>query len=264
MRPPWPTPENQPINEGEARRLTALLAPHYREFVLQCCRPIFWFPRNAPYSGVLSSGSITLLQTPTTLLGITAAHVLHAMREADGEYQIRAQIGDAVVDDWEDRIIAVSDRLDLATIRLDERLIKRIGTNVYPLTSWPPLVPEEGRGILIVGFPGNTRSQTGQRDLSFGPFMAMGVARSVSDHQITWASEPEFTIHDPIVKTMPSHYELGGISGGAVIAIFETPNFICHHRLCGIVSQANAMLDNIVAKRADCVLPDGRILETLY
>ncbi len=51
------------------------------------------------------------------MLGITAAHVLHAFKRDIEKGQIKLQLMNAVVGDLLDRVIAVSEKLDLATIR---------------------------------------------------------------------------------------------------------------------------------------------------
>jgi hypothetical protein len=255
----WFPPTGHPASPEEIERLTPELAAASREFVMQCCRPIYWYKLDPLDSKILNNGSITLIRTPKILMAVTAAHVVRGIEEDQCVRPIRVQIGDAVIDNLKNRIIAISDRLDLATVELDNSLISRIGRDIYPLQSWPPLVPQEGRGILLAGFPGSTRSIVGPRDVSFGPFMAMGIARIVSDEQITWVVEREFLIDDPVVKTMPPNHDLGGISGGPLIGIFETDNHFYHFRWCGIISQANASLENVVAKRADCITEDGFI-----
>ena len=52
--------------------------------------------------------------------------------------------------------------------------------------------------------------------------------------------------------------DLGGISGGPVIAAIESPSFLISYRLGGIVSEASSELEKVFAKRADFIREDGR------
>jgi hypothetical protein len=56
-------------------------------------------------------------------------------------------------------VIDISDELDLATLVIDDKLLARIGKEIEPLSTWPPRVPQEGRGILLAGYPAIDRLQ---------------------------------------------------------------------------------------------------------
>jgi hypothetical protein len=108
---------------------------------------------------------------------------------------------------WEDG------KTDIATFRLDEQALARLGKQVRPLENWPPRPPQEGRGIMLAGFPALERLAEGHR-VNFGLFTAIVIARTVSDRQITWLIEPEAQLENANVAPPPPRYGLGGISGG--------------------------------------------------
>jgi hypothetical protein len=53
----------------------------------------------------------------------------------------------------------------LVTLAIDDKLMSRIGKDAEPLSTWPPRVPQEGRGILLAGYPGVDLLQPKPRDL---------------------------------------------------------------------------------------------------
>lgn len=258
----WTPPAGHPISESEAKRLTAgPLSRVYREIVMNCCRAIYWFRYDDPNIPILNSGTITFLETPKMLLGLTAAHVLRGYEADKAAYPIRLQIGDVVVNDVFEHIVQISDRLDIATLMLKPTILPAMGKDFSPLRAWPPLVPQEGRGIVLGGFPGVSRDVIGRAEVSFGLFTALGVARVVTDEQITWALDRNFLVTDHELPQPPPNCELGGISGGPLISMLETENHLSHYRISGLISQASAGLENIVAKRIDFVRDDGSIYE---
>jgi len=151
----WRAPENHPITEARAREIVALTGEPSRRFIASCCVPLFWWATDQPGRPVLANGTVTLVKTPTRVIGLTADHVIRECLEAFGQGTVCAQIADASAHDLRSRVIARSEELDLASVNLDG-LIERLGwPDKSPLTSWPPIPPQEGRGIMMGGYPGN-------------------------------------------------------------------------------------------------------------
>lgn len=75
----------------------------------------------------------------------------------------------------------------------------------------------------------------------------------------TFLIEREYGIPLKDIAELPMNYDLGGISGGPVISWFETKNFITSYHFAGIISEASSEYENIIAKRADFIRPDGSI-----
>jgi hypothetical protein len=171
-----------------------------------------------------------------------------------------------VVDDLDKRLVDLSDDLDLATFALDEALVSRLHRT--PLGVWPPRPPQEGRRIMISGFPAIERIESKAFEVNFGLFTALGVARTVTEKQITWLLEPEFQLAKARVPAPPPEYELGGISGGPLVSWFESPKFVCHHCLSGIViehpdyrgNKDIPPIERIIAIRADAIAESGKIM----
>jgi hypothetical protein len=179
---------------------------------------------------------------------------------------LRLQLGSEVVDDLLGRLIDISEKLDIATFALDEDLVKRLGKAA--LGMWPPKPPPEGKGIMIAGFPGGERIGSNDFTVDFGLFTAIGIARRVTDQQITWLLEREFLLANAKIPDPPPEYDLGGISGGPLISWFESENGICHHCLSGIVVEHPdyknnphvPVVERLVAVRADAIAESGKIV----
>jgi hypothetical protein len=119
--------------------------------------------------------------------------------------------------------------LDIATFAIDDQFLRALGKEIVPL-EWPPRLPAEGRGIMLAGYPGTERS-TESSSVDFGLYTALGIARTVSDEQITWLIEREWQLEGSEIPAPPPYYALGGVSGGPLITWLETDGH--SHELAG-------------------------------
>ncbi len=256
----WQPPDNHLITLDRARELlSGELGKVYRKILMECCAPFHWSRRIGNKLDLCSNGTLTIVRTSERLIGVTARHVVQGYLDAREVHPVVLQVMSAEVRDL--NIIAMSSKgLDLATIELDEELLAKLGKAIVPLSGWPPLAPEEGRGIMLAGYPGGERIFSAG-SINWGLFTALGVARVVTHDQITWTVEREYEMQDASIPSLPPQADLGGVSGGPVVGWFETASGITQYRLCGIISQASAMLENVVAKRAEFIMPDGSVRE---
>ena len=251
-------PEGHPITEAMARDLVGVIGVPTRQFIASCCVPIFWWKGPDPARTILANGTVTMVRTPKGVLGLTADHVVEECLTAFDGGGVCVQIADASAHDLRARLISRSKELDLASFDM-AGLVDRLGwADKSPLTSWPPVPPQEGRGILIGGYPGGERQPLGPRDVSFGLFTAMAVARTVTDDQISCLFERDFMVDTGDIPTMPPNTDLGGISGGPLITTLESASHLVSYRLGGIVSEAHPALEKVFAKRADIIGDDGK------
>jgi len=257
----WTRPDGHPISEEQARKLLqGELGNVYRAILRGCCAPVFWHRRAAAdTTEICDNGTLTFVNTGKRLLGVTAAHVVEGFNTAKASREITLQVMNAELEGGFD-VIDIDPNLDVATISLNLGFLKKLGKAVVPLEGWPPLAPEEGRGIMLAGYPGLDRLTLPTKQVSWGLFTAMSIARRVTNHQITWLLEREHGVPHPHIPDLPPNRALGGISGGPLIAWFETPSHVIYPRLGGIISQASAALENVVARRADFIQADGRIV----
>lgn len=262
----WQPPRERPITPERARQLMAgPLADVYRGILNDCCAPIYWYRSDRADLAILNNGTVTFVQTPERLLGVTAAHVLRGyLRDSAAAGQVTLQIFNAVIDDMEARIVHLPDHLDIATFVVDEALLARLGKRSVPLASWPPRAPQEGRGIMLAGYPAVERLVERDR-VNFGLFTALVIARRVTDVQITWLVEREAMLVDARIPAPPLNYGLGGISGGPLITWLESEQHIATFVLGGVIVEHpdydhnDFAVERVVAIRADFITPDGRV-----
>lgn len=236
----------------------------YREILSKSCCPIFWYRTDIAPTKVEHNGTLTILQTPKKIIGITAAHVIRQFEKDIQINEFRLQLMNEVFDDFMSLVIDISDKRDLATIELSQDIVSRLGKTPV---DWPPIPPEEGKGIMLSGFP-NIELIEDVREASWGLFTALGVARTVTLDQITWLIEPEHNIPNPKIPTPPPLYDLGGISGGPLISWFESEQHVAHYRLSGIITEHPSYKENLdfppierlAASRADCISENGVII----
>lgn len=256
----WRPPDNHPITPERAKELiSGELGNVCRKILMDCCAPFFWSRRNGNKLDLCSNGTITIVRTSERLIGVTARHVIQGYLDARQMCPVVLQVYDSELRDL--KVIAMSSEgLDLATIELDNDFLAKLGKSIVPLSGWPPLQPQEGRGIMLAGYPGEERILS-DSSIDWGLFTCLSIARVVTHDQITWAVERDYDIPVEGIPRLPPNANLGGISGGPLIGWFETASGITQYRLCGIISQASPMLENVVAKRADFIMPDGGIRE---
>src|SRR5436309_3235191 len=105
------------------------------------------------------------------------------------------------------------------------------------------------------------RIKTEPMSLEWTPFSAITIARTVTGDQITILIPRD----EWVKNSLPLNCELGGISGGPIIGIFETEAFVAHHSLSGIIVEhpnyavSDFSVERIVGARADVVTESGMI-----
>jgi len=258
-------PIGHPISIEEAKRhMAGDLADVYRDILKKCCAPLYWFNQKSTDRRILNNATVTFVQTPEILIGVTAAHVVQGFIKESADSDLTLMLMNYEMTDFLGRIIDVSDKYDLATIRLDAELLSSIGKELHPLQYWPPMPPQEGRGIMLAGYPAVERNAT-NNSVEFGLFTALVSARTVTDTQITWLIEPDARINDAKVPAPPSQYNLGGISGGPLITWLETESHFSMFALGGIIKEHpdyesnNFSIERVITARADLINPSGRI-----
>lgn len=232
------------------------LAQVYREILRDAVAPIYWFSEGT--STVAANGTMTFARAGDHVFGVTALHVLSGYLEAVGSH---CYLWDQP---FKFEVIDRSDELDLVTVRLPHHLLAQLGKVIQPVTlgGWQEPV-EEGRGVLLCGYPGSERYEsrtTGEHAVNWGLFTAIGVARRVTPSQITWKPDIDYHVPQMGIPLLPPNQNLGGISGGPLIGLFEKAGgHLSYQRLSGIIVQADAGLELVVARRTDSIRPDGSI-----
>ena len=101
-----------PISLDKAKELLAGdLGDVYRRILKDCCTPIYWFRLHTKDFAIAHNATLTIVQTPKRLLGVTAAHVLRQYQSDLKGGSLRLQLMNEVVDDLCERVIDVSDQV---------------------------------------------------------------------------------------------------------------------------------------------------------
>lgn len=253
-------PPDHPISLERARQLMGGdRGKEYRSILNKCVAPLYWHGPCWDYERrICSSGTLTFVRTSERVFGVTAAHVLRDYRRVKSEPGVRCQLLDEL---FEPEVIDQSKDLDLATVAITPEVVAGIGKEVVPVPlARPGDTPQEGRGIMLCGYPGQDRDEQPGLNVVWGLFTVLGVARRVNAKQITWVPDPKHNVPTEDVQIPPPNKELGGISGGPLIARYgKAGGMRPYYSLAGVVVEASAALENVVAIRAEFIRPDGTI-----
>lgn len=256
----WSWPEDHPVSVERAKELMrGDLGRYNYEILARTCSPLYWhIPDERGDRPIRANGTLSYVHANGHVFGVTAAHVLTEFLTDEQKPGCVLQLGNAEI---RADIIDMNEKLDLATLRLGDAAIASVGKEVMPVSlSRPNDVPQEGRGIMICGFIGEDRQELPNRRVDWGMLGVVGVARRVSEDQITWAPDHEHHVPVPGVAALTPNKNLGGISGGPLIAWFDRPKtHLSYFSLAGVVKEASAELEYVIATRSHFIRPDGRI-----
>jgi hypothetical protein len=256
----WSWPERHPVSVERAKKLMlGDLGQYHYDILARVCSPLYWhFPDNKGARPIRANGTLSYVQSEGQVFGATAAHVISDYLKEEKEPGCILQLGNAA---FSADIIDMDERLDLATLRLNTATLASVGKEIMPVSLCRPNdVPQEGRGIMMCGYPGEERHQCPDQHVDWGMLGVVGIARRVSEDQITWAPDHDNHIPVPGVPALRRNQNLGGISGGPLIAWFERPKtYLSYFSLAGVIKEASAELECVVATRSYFIRPDGRI-----
>jgi hypothetical protein len=125
-----------------------------------------------------------------------------------------------------DRLIDAHHGIDIATFWItpeEMRLTGRETLKGYYYPKWPPPIPQVGRGVTYCGFPGKGRRWLAPREISFGCAAMAGLATNSHETSLSILIERDDLLRVLGDDDLPENYDFGGISGGPVIAIVQTP-----------------------------------------
>jgi len=258
---------DHPISRAQAEELLKSgLGDVHRDILRKSCAPLYW---HLPNGQCLNNGTMTFLRTPKKLLGVTAEHVLSAYENCPHDQKI-LRLMNAHIIDLSERIIDRSPDLDLATIEIDEIILKSAGKEIVPLELSPQL-PQEDKGVMLAGYYENGRiADEPPNVINFGLFTCNEVIRRITNTQISIVLNRDDMIDIPKIETLPQNYNLSGISGGPLIAHFETPSNLSYYRLAGIIGlqpayeSSDFAIERIIAARADMIMESGKICRVYH
>jgi hypothetical protein len=234
-----------------------------RQTAISYVAPLFWESSEQGTKENIMNGSLFFLDCGEGPFGVTACHVIDEYIKIKNEAPgITCQIMNLPFDP-EDRLIDSDADIDLATFRISEEEIEKVGKEIIRgnQSSWPPSPPEIGGGMFLAGFPQSERIAKGNRELNFGAFPVIVPASSVNDREISALLERAHAISVNGFPPPPEDFNWGGISGAPVLAFVESN--IVSWRLAGVILRRHLQFNILKIARADRILPDGRLSRTL-
>jgi hypothetical protein len=208
-------------------------------------------------------GSVFFLDCGRGPFAVTAGHVFEQFVE---DRQLRRVLGYQIANigfDPEERLIAWGKKLniDIATFRVTPEEIAATGKKVLRGTNgaWPP-PPNPKGAVFLGGFPGCERDQIGPDAVVFGFYGAMPMLTSFTDHQLCCQFEREEWVDVRGLGLPPVGYDLGGASGGPMLApVFSDGAW--GWLLVGVISRARSIdgFERVTAVRAHFIQPDGQL-----
>jgi hypothetical protein len=260
--------------EAEAHARSAL------ELVTSYAAPLLWVIRDPDGLFRTRNGTVFFVDAGNGPIAVTAAHVIEGWRKdrSDGDVgplQISGEGTGIWLRDIDQRLIDADCAIDIASFAISASEVKTVGKKVLGgyHKNWPPPPPDAGSTIVYSGYPGDA-TQLALPSVTFGIACGLGVAGSVSEVDICIQIQREYLrpVHDIGGGIPPENYEFGGISGGPVLSIIETPTRVWS--LAGVMYQgpntskdpqeAIAGLEIIRARRSRFLLPDGRLDRALW
>lgn len=228
--------------------------------------PIFWLGIDDEARAKLSNGTAFLVDCGQGVFAVTAGHVYTAYCEAKRSTKaVLCQIGDLLFDP-EAHLLDCDVReggSDIATFWLSPEDVAKINKPVLSVkpTDWPPRPGNVGNFAFFAGYPGLARGMSpGGRYFAAAPYRAVTPITTINEHQITCRFDRDHMLDLGDQGLPPVGHDIRGVSGGPLLIPTLEARGICW-RLGGVIVQAAACewLEQIVAVRADYILPDGRL-----
>lgn len=234
--------------------------------------PIYWVAAQDGQPLIPGNGSAFLLDAGQGPFLVTAGHVFEGYRRCREIHPDVACIVGELRFDIEQRKIAHDQAYDVATFKVtSEEVAQWRDYGTYALTGsqapWPPPPPEVGRGMFLVGFPGDGRRLRHYRgnsivEVDWVGYSVLSIAESVSASGITLVLDHQHSIDIGARQETPADWALGGCSGAPILTFVEQSG-VFTWRLGGIVRVGGPMCEDgpklLKASRADCLNPDATI-----
>lgn len=247
------------FDEAKARQL---IADGYgqvlQQVAIDCSAPIFWFdPARHEGQRLVDNGTVFFVNSGLRTFGVTAAHVVQGYyQNQQSGGSLRCQIYN-VLFPLEQRLICVSENLDLATLDVQPDEITEMGKVIHePAHAWPPGLPQAGRGVFFAGFPGGEREE-GSSNVIWGQASALVPVTDVQPDRLHIVFERASWIPNDNAPLPPEDVRWGGISGGPVFAIIE--GNVVTWRIVAVISQILEGYEILRATPISSIQTDGSI-----
>ncbi len=238
--------------------------------------PFFWVLRGGDGREMMKGGSAFFVDTGERTFGVTATHVVEeCLQDTKSrtfvQCMLGSNLGTTVPFHLGDRLIDAHHDIDIATFWMTPEEIRQTGRIIlqgFYHPRWPPPLPQQDRGVIYCGFPGKGRRWLAAREISCGCAAMGGIATNSHETSLSILVERENLFQVFGEEAMPKNYDFGGISGGPVLAIVQTPTIrswmpagviIQGPNSSGVPGEAILDLEIIKARPIHFIKPNGEI-----
>ena len=223
--------------------------------VLSFCRPVFWFDTTVGIPpAIIDQGSVFFVDAGKGPFGVTAAHVVDGLSRV-WKPTVAVQIGEERFP-LLDRVLTKDRNRDVATFALEPGELQTLGASAHRPRTWPPLAPQEGRGVFFAGYRAVERQQRGLH-VDWGMSHGLGPVGGVHDDRLRIQFQREYWVKVDGLREPEKGEHWGGASGGPVIALYE--GRIVTWGAVGVISQFSNEYEILTAGTIGYLQPDGTL-----
>ena len=232
--------------------------PKLRLRTMSYCAPIWWEING---NEILGNGSMCVIETPHTVFGVTANHVLEAYEGHKAHYaDAFCQLGSAPFDPVHNVIDrSGKEGWDLATFRIPEFTLDSWGDHlrVYKTETWSPTTGNQNDRIIFGGYPVNRCAQAeGERPstMSIDFVSFIGSVDCCSENHMAFCLDSA-TWYWPQGERLPAKPDLSGSSGGPCFLIHDEDRI----ELVGFMYEYEPRFEIMRARQANLIDATGII-----
>jgi hypothetical protein len=202
----------------------------------------------------MKGGTICFVHTGTRLLGISAAHIHRAYEQSlSASSQLWCQIGGYSFQPVE-HLLDIDDRFDLVTYGLSEIEVVGAGGSIHQLPTWPPKASSFEDAYLVGGWPWELNVHKPRATTHRFLHYLTRLVGSAHDELTILIDRPNS--HPWGSWTISVETNIGGLSGGPILQVVETP--VTHVRLVGI--SRGIAFEAVTGRPLSLIQEDGTIV----
>lgn len=245
--------------EEKTRVILRRLHVSSRPYVMR----ISWCKDLTDATTIMHHASCFALKIGENLFGVTAAHVARQFIEDKKRHgQMHLLLDEEAVDFL---LIDISDKADVVTFRIDHQLLERAHKKYfsYRIGDWPPAPPEQGKGIVLTGYPKERQTIKSAREVDVVQVSNCLVVDDIHYGNMTIKVKAKHLRSIDAEPIPPFSEDVGGYSGAPVLTVSSDLGQL--FRLGGVLYEGAARSDEegeyleFKAEPISRIRPDGRL-----
>ena len=249
------------MNEEEKmKEIMALFTKSFQKYTSM----LFFAKDQRDPNSVFDNGTVFFLNTGTKKILVTCGHVIQGFLDKKSEVPdiylgLTGASGFPPIDISDFTLIDLDTKqYDLATFEIPDKLVADLKKEFFMVTNWPPIKPNVGDSIFLLGFPGIHR-HTSSRGLELPILYYDEIVSSVSSRHFVLSNENGCRIKHKFKEDLPDFGSLGGISGAGAFRL--DPEKIDCFSFAGIAYEASDGENSVLfVHHGELLNSDGRIL----